>query len=329
MSSIEHILWNISKNNSVEIIKHLKKCLIFGYDLTEDDLRYMIRTMPHAAFKYLLLFLSKPSLTILKLNHCGVWIGTATNVRILLEHSSLIKLYLRHNIIDCASVREIIAGLHNSSLIKLNLASNYIGSAGVKHIFDALADPTFHTSLASINLSHNCIEIEGAKEIATGLIKTAGTNLFAIKLGSNEICDEGMGYIAAALPLSSLRRLDLCDNKIGYEGAKDIAAALPLSSLLHLGLSCNKIGYEGAKEIVMAAANSSLTSLRLYDNDMSDYEQRKIVKLLKDTFITHFYIGEIQTIYELVHNVTEANKEKILLARFKKTKGAQHNTNIE
>ncbi len=105
-----------------------------------------------------------------------------------------------------------------------------------------------------------------------------------LDLEHNQIGGEGAKEIADALKNNqSLTDLVLGHNKIGDKGAKEIADALKKNkSLTRLVLDHNQIGDEGAKEIADALKkNQSLTSLDLDFNQISSTLKSQINKLIE------------------------------------------------
>ncbi|KAJ4455966.1 hypothetical protein PAPYR_8991 [Paratrimastix pyriformis] len=111
-------------------------------------------------------------------------------------------------------------------------------------------------------LAGNPISIEGVRILAAAL---PGSTLEKLDLDSLCLGDEGTRLIAAALPMMScLKDLHLDQNQIGDELARILAATLPqCATLSELHLADNLIGDEGAR--AFAAALSQNSTLRVLD----------------------------------------------------------------
>ena len=99
-------------------------------------------------------------------------------------------------------------------------------------------------------------------------------NLGAIRLSANRICNKSMKALAARLPscidpltgLASLQTLDLTDNHIGDEGVGYLAEALPqLPELEELFLQVNRFADVGPLSLALPAC-SRLKELQLGGN---------------------------------------------------------------
>jgi Leucine Rich repeat len=132
--------------------------------------------------------------------------------------------------------------IYNNGMTELSI--NRFGLS-VKEIKIIVALLPF-TSLKSLKMGYNDISDEGAKVLA------ASTTLTKLDLRGNEISDEGAKALAAN---SSLNTLDLGNNVINDAGVIALAGN---STLTKLSLWVNSIGVEGAKAL---AANSTLTQL--------------------------------------------------------------------
>ena len=108
-------------------------------------------------------------------------------------------------------------------------------------------------------------------QISTGSITKAdlGTLDDEAKIG-----DEGAKKLAVALSSLNCRltHLELWNNNIGDEGMKHLSAALTKSPLIHLNLSVNNIGDEGIKEFVLAfkTPDTKLISINFSGNKISN-----------------------------------------------------------
>ena len=124
-----------------------------------------------------------------------------------------------------------------------------------------------NTSLSSLNLRCNSIDVEGASSLSEAL--RVNTSLTSLNLGNNYICAEGANFLSEALRVNtSLTSLDLASNSIHAEEAHSLSEALKVNtSLTSLSLHGNSIGADGAHFLSEALrVNTSLTSLDLARN---------------------------------------------------------------
>eukprot|EP00708_Paratrimastix_pyriformis_P003942 GAFH01002755.1.p1 GENE.GAFH01002755.1~~GAFH01002755.1.p1 ORF type:complete len:344 (+),score=81.27 GAFH01002755.1:29-1060(+) len=140
---------------------------------------------------------------------------------------------------------------------KLDLSCNKIGDEGVRALAAVLS-----CIREALYLAGNPISIEGVRILAAAL---PGSTLEKLDLDSLCLGDEGTRLIAAALPMMScLKDLHLDQNQIGDELARILAATLPqCATLSELHLADNLIGDEGAR--AFAAALSQNSTLRVLD----------------------------------------------------------------
>jgi Ran GTPase-activating protein (RanGAP) involved in mRNA processing and transport len=144
------------------------------------------------------------------------------------------------------------------------------------------SDLQFMAVLTELRLGDNEIGDDGAKAIAEALKVNAV--LTELLLGANEIRDVGAKAIAEALKVNAVvTTLGLYNNKIGDNGAIAIAEALKVNAVLtSVDLKVNSIGDNGAKAIAEALkVNAVLTVLRLGDNNIGVDGAKAIAEALK------------------------------------------------
>jgi hypothetical protein len=101
-------------------------------------------------------------------------------------------------------------------------------------------------------LDHAMISDEHADELAEYTRDNTCTEL--LHLGGNELTNEGLTVLAAALPTSSIRRLSLAGNNVQDEGALALGTALAKGfAPEHIDLSDNMLTDTGALGLVEQA----------------------------------------------------------------------------
>lgn len=125
-----------------------------------------------------------------------------------------------------------------------------------------------NTTLLQLNLSRNCIGVEGIKWIAKSLY--CNKSLTCLDLNRQQlkgkIGSDGAKYLSRCLRMNNtLRILRIGRNRIGFEGARYLSGMLLLNRGLRiLDISHSKIGVEGAIQLANALLqNNSLQSILL------------------------------------------------------------------
>lgn len=149
------------------------------------------------------------------------------------------RLFLGGNGLTAEAAPLLAALIREAGVRELYLPANHLGDAGAA-ILAAAADPGRPVRLG---LGGNGIGPAGARALAGSLagIETLdlGRPLSERSLGApaNTTGDEGAHALAAALPGSPLRRLELCHTGLTGRGAKTLLAAVPDGSPLeYVGL---------------------------------------------------------------------------------------------
>ncbi|XP_072132691.1 uncharacterized protein [Mobula birostris] len=152
----------------------------------------------------------------------------------------------------------------NRSLRELDLSKNTLGDSGVKFLSEALRDP--ECKLQSLGLICNNLTAACSEDLAS--VVGANPSLLELKLGINELGDEGVKLLTAALKKQDckLQRLQLDENGLTGSCVEDLASVLGAgSSLTGLDLSYNQLGDLGVKQLSKAlkSPDCKLEKLRL------------------------------------------------------------------
>ncbi|MEU4169292.1 gala protein [Streptomyces sp. NPDC026665] len=149
------------------------------------------------------------------------------------------RLFLGGNGLTAEAAPLLAALIRDAGVRELYLPANHLGDEGAA-ILAAAADPTRPVRLG---LGGNGIGPAGARALADSLggieALDLGRPLSERSLGApaNTTGDEGAHALAAALPGSPLRRLELCHTGLTGRGAKTLLAAVPDNSRLeYVGL---------------------------------------------------------------------------------------------
>jgi len=157
------------------------------------------------------------------------------------------------------------------NLLELDLSENYnLSSAGILHL---LKTPK---CIINLNLGSNNIDQYGLIYIASALTQGTLPSLNSLNLSSNTITDGGLAYLLENAVVPSLKTLDLSGNQITNLG---LAYFYRLNSfktakyLVNLNLSGNNIDDWGAKYIEEGFMHNKLphlNSLTLANNNITD-----------------------------------------------------------
>jgi hypothetical protein len=173
------------------------------------------------------------------------------------EPSPITSLRLRDKRVrpeDLATIATNYPMLDELNLFNCGLSANHIKS---------LVDLTALTSLTSLSLEGNNIDVDGARML------TALTALTTLDVSCNTIGDVGA---QALVVLTRLTSLNLNRNTIGPAGARSLAA---LTGLISLQLVGNKIGNDGAQALLQ---HPRLAEIYCYANNIDD----SLEKVLKE-----------------------------------------------
>jgi hypothetical protein len=149
------------------------------------------------------------------------------------------RLFLGGNGLGPEAVPALAALIHGGRVRELYLAANHLGDEGAGALAEA-ADGVPMT----LGLGGNGITVTGAAALAGRLAGWQALDLArppserALSAQPNVVGDAGAAALAAALPGSRLRRLDLRRTGVGGRGAKLLLAALDgHPTLEYLGLN--------------------------------------------------------------------------------------------
>ncbi|MFD8733307.1 gala protein [Streptomyces sp. NPDC059618] len=149
------------------------------------------------------------------------------------------RLFLGGNGLTAEAAPLLARLIREAGVRELYLPANHLGDEGAAILAEAV-DPTRPVRLG---LGGNGIGPAGARALADSLhgieALDLGRPLSARSLGAppNTTGDEGAQALAAALPGSPLRRLELCHTGLTGRGAKTLLAAVPdRSALEYVGL---------------------------------------------------------------------------------------------
>lgn len=124
-----------------------------------------------------------------------------------------------------------------------------------------------------------------------------GSSVTALGLDWSHLRDEGVSALAAVLPETSLRELDLSRNGIGVAGAHALAAALKSSCVrtLRLFASC-EMGEEGGMALLEGIRDSSVIDIELDNCNIGKETFRKIKEAMEANRARSFVLRlEVQT----------------------------------
>ena len=116
-----------------------------------------------------------------------------------------------------------------------------------------------------------------------GELLQENTVLEVLGMAGNNICDDGITVMAAALGKSRIRDLSVDKCGITVTGAKALAAGLAINrSITLLYVQYNPITVEGARLILQSAVNNGLCEGVYFNyNYKSDYEVQKMMTILQ------------------------------------------------
>ena len=133
-------------------------------------------------------------------------------------------------------------------------------------------------------MGHNCyclLITTGARCI--GELLQVNDTLEVLLMGQNNICDDGITVIAAALGKSRIWMLRVYKCGITVTGAKELATGLSVNqSIKELSINNNSITVEGAHLILQSAVNNRVCEEVVIDYEYKeDNEVRKMINILE------------------------------------------------
>ena len=127
--------------------------------------------------------------------------------------------------------------LRDAGVRGLFLAANRLGDDGVRPAVEAVHAPGSTLGLGGNGLSPAAVTaIAGRLSMLDSLDLSRPQSLRVLGAADNVVGDDGAALLAAALPGTPLRRLDLRHTGVGGRGAKALLAALPTTDLTRLAL---------------------------------------------------------------------------------------------
>eukprot|EP00566_Odontella_aurita_P002665 CAMPEP_0113531946 /NCGR_PEP_ID=MMETSP0015_2-20120614/3777_1 /TAXON_ID=2838 /ORGANISM="Odontella" /LENGTH=922 /DNA_ID=CAMNT_0000430835 /DNA_START=642 /DNA_END=3410 /DNA_ORIENTATION=+ /assembly_acc=CAM_ASM_000160 len=146
-----------------------------------------------------------------------------------------------------------------------------------------LSEALMRRSLTMIDMSQRGLQPSDARLVKLALLQNA--SLSVLKLGYNNLCDEGAITLASGIAVhGALKSLDLGFNNVGNEGCMSLASSLlSTRATLHtLYLAGNSIGENGARALAdVISQGCGLRRLHLTGNKIGSVG----VKYLVDAFV--------------------------------------------
>ena len=174
--------------------------------------------------------------------------------------------------IDVAAVLHFLENAEE--VLYINLQYNKLGDLGANEVKKIAVNK--ERKLKSLNLSHNQLTDNAAKDFAAALLKHSNCKLESLDLAEKKFTDNAAKNFSAALKHSNckLKSLNLSHNQFTDNAAKDFAAALQHSNckLESLDLMNNNFTDNAAKDFAAALqhSNCKLKSLSLRYNHSTD-----------------------------------------------------------
>jgi hypothetical protein len=186
------------------------------------------------------LLATNPTIRTLDLTNTAMTLtGLRTLVDALRGRPPLHRLYAGGNGWSAAA-GPLFAQLLAAGLDELYLAAGNLGDAGIAPIGSTVEDLATTGRRVALGLGGNGLTPPGVRLLAAGLPALSTLDLsrppsaLALRAAPNTVADEGAAALAAALPGSGLRRLDLRNTAVTGRGAKLLLAALDQGTELEL-----------------------------------------------------------------------------------------------
>ncbi|XP_074373092.1 uncharacterized protein LOC141713528 isoform X1 [Apium graveolens] len=182
--------------------------------------------------------------------------GSKAISEMLIRNSRLQILELDNNLIDNSGFSELARSLvGNETLHTMYLNRNHGGALGASALAEGLER---NRSLRELHLNGNSIGDAGARALVLGLLSHKG-ELVALDLGNNGISSSGATYIAEYIRSSkTLLWMSLFMNDLRDEGMAKIAAALRHCTIRSIDLGENDIDERGIYNITQAVHQNPL-----------------------------------------------------------------------
>lgn len=182
---------------------------------------------------------TNPTIRTLDLTNTGLTVaGLRTLVEALRGRPPLHRLYAGGNGWG-PEAGPLFAQLLAMGLTELYLAAGHLGDEGIAPIASTVESLPAGRRVA-LGLGGNGLTPRGVRSLAAGLTRLSTLDLarppsaLALRAEPNQVGDEGAAMLAAALPGSGLRRLDLRHTGVTGRGAKLLVAALDQGTDLEL-----------------------------------------------------------------------------------------------
>lgn len=182
--------------------------------------------------------------------------GSKAIAEMLIRNSRLQILELDNNFIDNSGFSELGRSLvGNETLHTMYLNRNYGGALGASALAEGLER---NRSLRELYLNGNSIGDAGARALVSGLLSHKG-ELVALDLGNNGISSAGATYVAEYIRSSkTLLWMSLFMNNLRDEGMAKIAAALRHCTIRSIDLGENDLDERGIYNITKAVHQNPL-----------------------------------------------------------------------
>ncbi|XP_069757472.1 protein NLRC5 [Narcine bancroftii] len=222
---------------------------------------------------------SYPSLRIISLQQCGIEAPHLVDLlSIIKQHPNLKELHLcQNNLGDkgaeiLAEILQVVRALRNLSLDATN-----IGNAGMVTVIGGIC--RCH-SLEELNLSHNELGVESAREL--GNILPGLKQLRIIKMASTVGLTETNNLARGLSYCTSLEEINLDSLLLKDSGTQLLAEGIPrMTCLKKLNLKLNSIGCKGAAELATGLKGSTgMVEINLGDNSLEDVGALKLADVL-------------------------------------------------
>ena len=189
----------------------------------------------------------------------------------ILHDPSLTSLYFSDysplSAMKCKYLSEV---LPKYNLNVLDLEDTSLDIQGLNYLISAIR---YLYGLCDLNLSRNCIEAEGARELSKVLPKCS--KLKILRMWKCRLGDEGVMWISKGLNCT-IEELFLAENNVRVQGCLFLGKII--KSIKLLSLIDNFIGDEGAKLISNSLYGSNIQKLFLDNNGITDIGGKDIME---------------------------------------------------
>ncbi|XP_065888546.1 protein NLRC3-like isoform X3 [Dysidea avara] len=208
-------------------------------------------------------------LTDLRVHGCGLSNKGANSVGILLKKCTLQTINTRVNPIGDDGILLILEGLqHSKTLTSLHVSKCGLSVTGASYIGEFLKG---NCILRVLDVQDNSIGDNGLSLIVKGIQQNTSTTLRELSVQKCELSVQGASCISELLQVNSvIQVLRMGLNEIGNDGITAIAGALGKSRIRVLGVWKCGITAVGAKQLAAGLLlNQSITVLSIWDNPIA------------------------------------------------------------